>query len=90
MTPLIDHFWDECDLVERDPEVVSGAPVLRGTRLPADTLVSSVESFIELEGKSEDHAIDATLDAFPGVPGGRQTVCALLSYQASHLSQLQL
>ena len=85
-----DHFWDDCELVQRDPEVVSGAPVLKGTRLPADTLISNFESFIELEAMGEHEAIDATLEAFPGIPGGKTTLRALLNYQASHIIQLSL
>ena len=46
-----------------------------------DTLVGNVEAFIELEGMSEDQAIDATLDCFPGTPDGRDTLRKLLTYQ---------
>lgn len=84
-----DDFWNDCDLLSRDTEVVSNAPVLKGTRLPADTLVSNVESFVELDGMSEDEAIDATLEAFPEIPGGRSTLRSLLAYQVTHLPQLQ-
>ena len=67
----VDTFWDGCSLVERVEGKVSGAPVLRDTRLPADALVGNVESFMELEGMTEQQAIDATLDCFPDTPGGR-------------------
>jgi uncharacterized protein (DUF433 family) len=69
--PEIDTFWDDCDLVHRDPEIVHGTPVLKGTRLPADTLVENVEAYIELRGMTEDQAIDATLKSFPDTPGGK-------------------
>ncbi len=88
-TTLNNTFWDDCELVSRDPEVVSGAPVLKGTRLPADTLVENVEAFEELEGMSEDQAISATLEAFPTTPGGMETIRTLLAYQAAHIPQLQ-
>ena len=84
-----DTFWDDCPLVERIPGKVSGGPVLKGTRLPADTLVENVEPFMELDGMTEDEAIDATLDCFPATPGGKDTVRGLLAYEASHLRQIQ-
>jgi uncharacterized protein (DUF433 family) len=82
--PEVDKFWDDCDLVRRDPEIVHGAPVLKGTRLSADTLTGNVESFMELEGMTEDQAMDATLDCFPGTPGGKDTLRKLMSYQETH------
>jgi uncharacterized protein (DUF433 family) len=84
-----DTFWDECPLVERVPGKVSGTPVLKGTRLPADTLVENVQAFIEMDGMTEDQAIEETLECFPGTPGGKDTVRSLLAYEASHLRQLQ-
>ena len=68
---------------------MSGAPVLKGTRLPVDALVENVEAFEELEGMSEDQAIEATLEAFPSTPGGKETIRTLLAYQAGHIPQLQ-
>jgi uncharacterized protein (DUF433 family) len=39
--------WSECPLVEVKPEVQSGAPVLRGTRMPVDAIgVDSLNVFI--------------------------------------------
>ncbi len=37
--PTID--WAECPLVEINPEKVSGVPILRGTRMPADAIVEN-------------------------------------------------
>ncbi len=84
----INTFWDDCSLVERVEGKVSGAPVLKGTRLPADTLVENVEAFMELESMNEEQAIEATLECFPSTPGGADTIRKLLSYQESHLHQL--
>jgi uncharacterized protein (DUF433 family) len=36
--------WSGCDLVEINPGKPSGAPVLKGTRLPADVIVSDFEA----------------------------------------------
>ncbi|MGC2661474.1 MAG: DUF433 domain-containing protein [Bryobacteraceae bacterium] len=33
--------WSECPLVEARLDVQSGAPVLRGTRMPVDTIVDN-------------------------------------------------
>jgi uncharacterized protein (DUF433 family) len=36
--------WDECDLVERIPGKVSGVPILKDTRLPADCIVGNFDA----------------------------------------------
>ncbi len=36
--------WSQCPLVEIKPRVLSGAPVLRGTRMPADAIVDNFDS----------------------------------------------
>ena len=35
--------WSECPLVEVKPGVQSGAPVLRGTRMPVDAIVGNFD-----------------------------------------------
>jgi uncharacterized protein (DUF433 family) len=35
--------WSECPLVEIDPEIQSGAPVLRGTRMPVGAIVDNAD-----------------------------------------------
>lgn len=35
--------WTDCELVERVPGRVSGRPVVRGTRILADTIVQDAE-----------------------------------------------
>ena len=54
-------------LISRDPEVMGGTPVFRGTRVPVQTLVDCLEA-----GES----IDDFLDGFPSVT--RQQVMAFL------------
>jgi uncharacterized protein (DUF433 family) len=85
----VDTFWDSCPLVQRNADTVSGAPVLVGTRIPADTLTENVEAHMELRHLSEDEAIAATLRSFPETPGGAATIRKLLAYQEMHLRQLQ-
>jgi len=69
----MDDFWDGCPLTGRDPAMV----------------VENVEAFMELEGMTEDQAVEATLDSFPGVHGGKDTLRKLLAHQDAHLSQMQ-
>ena len=35
--------WSECPLVEVKPEVQSGVPVLRGTRMPVNAIVDNFD-----------------------------------------------
>ena len=84
------RLWDDCPLVHRDPEIVHGAPVLKGTRLPADTLVENVEAFIEIDGMTEERAIEETLECFHDTPGGKDMLRKLLAYQEAHLYQAHL
>jgi uncharacterized protein (DUF433 family) len=35
--------WSECPLVEVKPEVQGGAPVLRGTRMPANAIIDNFD-----------------------------------------------
>jgi uncharacterized protein (DUF433 family) len=39
----VDIDWTGCDLVERIPGKVSGRPIVRGTRILADTIVQDYE-----------------------------------------------
>jgi uncharacterized protein (DUF433 family) len=41
--------WTDCPLVEVVPGKVSGVPLLRGTRLPADTVLSNYEAGSSVE-----------------------------------------
>jgi len=35
--------WSECPLVEATPGILSGAPVLSGTRMPVDAIVDNFD-----------------------------------------------
>jgi uncharacterized protein (DUF433 family) len=35
--------WSNCPLVERDKDIQGGVPVVKGTRIPADTVVTDYE-----------------------------------------------
>src|SRR5580692_11379703 len=56
--------WSDCPLVEVVPGKVSGAPLLKNTRLPVDAITGNYDAFRE-EGLSPDAAIAETLDCYP-------------------------
>lgn len=60
-----------------DPEVVSGAPVFRGTRVPVDTLLSNLEAGLSL---------DEFLENFPTV--SREQALQVLGFSRSTLQRL--
>ena len=48
--------WSQCPLVETDPEIQSGAPVLKGTRMTVDAIVGNFdygESAADIAGMFE-------------------------------------
>ncbi len=47
--------WTGCDLVERIPGKVSGRPIVRGTRILADTIVQDAELGSPLEEIHENY-----------------------------------
>ena len=54
--------WTGCDLVERIPGKVSGQPVVRGTRILADTIVQDAELGSSLEEIHENYP-DLSMDS---------------------------
>ncbi|MFN0103524.1 MAG: DUF433 domain-containing protein [Bryobacteraceae bacterium] len=76
--------WSQCPLVEVIPGTVSGAPLLRNTRLPVEAITGNYDAFRD-EGLSPKEAIAETLDCYP--EAGIDTIQAILTYRAAH--QLQ-
>ena len=70
MTEQID--WSDCPLVEANPRVQSGAPVLRGTRMPVDVIVNNFDHGLSESEISEQFQV--ALDR----------VKAILAYAKSH------
>jgi uncharacterized protein (DUF433 family) len=62
--------WENCKAVERNPEVVSGAWVFRGTRVPVAAL---------FENLKDGASIEDFLTCFPGVE--RPQVEAVLEHE---------
>ena len=70
--------WSECDLVESVPGKVAGRPVVKGTRIPADTILTDEEL-----GAS----IEETHESFPSL--SLETIHRIRAYGHSHKPQLQ-
>jgi len=70
--------WSDCDLVEVDPEKVGGAPVVKGTRVPADVVLVDEEYGRTPE---QTHGSFLTLAV--------TTIRALRAFAHSHRAQLQ-
>jgi len=79
--------WSDCPLVEIIPGKVSGAPLLKNTRLPVEAITGNYDAFVA-EGLSQAEAIAETLDCYP--EAGIEAIKAILSYRAAHELQAQL
>jgi uncharacterized protein (DUF433 family) len=60
-----------------DPEIMSGTPVFRGTRVPVDALIENLEAGLTL---------DEFLESFPTVT--REQALAVLEFSRSTLQRL--
>jgi uncharacterized protein (DUF433 family) len=78
--------WSECPLVEIIPGKVSGAPLLKNTRLPVEAITGNYDAFRD-EGLSPEDAIAETQDCYPEITV--EVVKALLDYRATHQLQAQ-
>jgi uncharacterized protein (DUF433 family) len=68
-----DHIdWSQCPLVEVNPKVQSGSPVLRGTRMPVSAIVDNFDYGVSVAEISEQFEIP------------QDRVQAILTYAASH------
>jgi len=68
------------------PGKVSGAPLLKHTRLPVDAITGNYGAFLD-EGLSPDAAIAETLDCY--TEAGIDAIKAILQYRAEHQFQAQ-
>jgi uncharacterized protein (DUF433 family) len=67
--------WTGCELVEVIPGKVSGQPLVKGTRIPADFLVEDIELGM---------SFDEIAEAFPSVPA--ETLHGVLDYASERLA----
>jgi uncharacterized protein (DUF433 family) len=68
--------WSGCELVEVVPGKVSGQPIVRGTRILADTIVEDHELGSPIEEIAENYPALST-----------ESIRALLSFAQAHRSQ---
>jgi uncharacterized protein (DUF433 family) len=78
--------WSDSPLVEVIPGKVSGAPLLKNTRLPVAAIVENYDAFRE-EGLSPDAAVAETLDCYP--EAGLDNIQTILRYRDAHQLQAQ-
>jgi len=64
--------WSECALVEVNPRIQSGAPVLRGTRMPVSAIVDNFEYGVETAEIAEQFEVPI------------ESVQAIVAYAQSH------
>jgi uncharacterized protein (DUF433 family) len=64
--------WSECSLVEVDPLVLSGAPVLRDSRMPANAIVDNFDYGMSVAEISEQFEVP------------EESIRAILTYAKSH------
>ena len=64
--------WSECPLVEVNPGVQSGAPVLLGTRMPASAIVDNFDYGVSVAEIAEQFEIQP------------ESIEAILTYAKSH------
>ncbi len=71
--PAADQIdWSQCSLVEVNPNVQSGAPVLRGTRMPVSAIVDNFDYGVSVAEISEQFEIP------------QDRIQAVLTYAKSH------
>ncbi len=78
--------WSQCPLVEVILGKVSGAPLLKDTRLPVDAITGNYDAFCD-EGLTPDAALAETLDCYP--EAGLDAIRTILDYRATHQLQAQ-
>lgn len=67
--------WEQCSVIERNPDKVSGAWVFRGTRVPVSALFDNLDS---------GATVDEFLEWFPGVT--KDQVDEVLSFASKSLA----
>lgn len=77
MTLVLDEKEIEDLPITIDPEIVSGTPVFRGTRVPVDALINNLEDGLTL---------DEFLDNFPTV--AREQALQVLEFSKNTLLRL--
>jgi uncharacterized protein (DUF433 family) len=71
--------WTGCDLVEVIPGKASGRPLVKGTRVPADVIVSNFDA---------GSPVDEIEENYPAL--SPETIRGLISYARAHQLQTAL
>jgi uncharacterized protein (DUF433 family) len=72
MSAIVQVDWSQCPLVAVNPKIQSGAPVLKGTRVPVSAIVDNAEY-----GLSAEEIIEQ-------FPVSKDQVLAILTYANGH------
>jgi uncharacterized protein (DUF433 family) len=64
--------WSQCPLVEINPQVQGGTPVLRGTRMPVNAIVDNYDYGLSVAEISEQFDVS------------EEDILAILTYVKSH------
>jgi uncharacterized protein (DUF433 family) len=67
--------WSNCPDVESNPEIVSGAYVVRGTRIPADAVIDNAE-----DGYTPEEIVAQIYPTLPLEPARRIIAFALRAH----------
>ena len=78
--------WEGYNDVEVILGKVSGAPLLKNTRLPVEAITQNYDSFLD-EGATPEEAVFETHDCYPEI--GIERIKAVLEYRTAHQPQLQ-
>jgi uncharacterized protein (DUF433 family) len=65
--------------ISQNPKVMTGKPVIRGTRIPVDLILSLL---------GEGHSIETVLDAYPGLK--REDILAAQAFAADYLADFRV
>ncbi len=80
--------WRGCPLVSINPDVMHGEPVFSGTRMPVEDAIENYHAYRDLEGMSDEEAVNAVLDSFSTIPGP-DALRTVIAYEGAHEHQLQ-
>jgi len=72
MSAIVQVDWSQCPLVSVNPRIQSGAPVLKGTRVPVSAIVDNAEYGLSAEEITEHF------------PVSKDQVLAILAYANGH------
>ncbi len=75
-------------MVSIDADVMHGEPVFDGTRMPVEDAIENYYAYRELEGMSDEEALNAVLHSFGTIPGPG-ALRAVLAYESAHEHQFQ-